>query len=297
VETNCQLSLVIAVCNRLGITNSPPNLPRALGTLPLYSANIIGGLLLGFGVTLAGACPGTVLPQIATGNPSGFFILSGGILGSILWASIAPQMCSQPDDKLVTRPASPQVKHTSLSWVLAYTAMCFAIVGLAIVFGPIKETTSIHPVFGGLLIAGAQATSLCLTGNTIGVSSAYGEIAQWLWEGLQSSVNRKHRDHMKSLQPSVRSIMFALGMLAGSWSFVQLAPPSMWQASLPDANDPEISEVRAVLGGGLMLIGAGMAGGCTSGHGISGMAKLGLSSFVSVGAIFAGGVGLAAIVG
>jgi len=50
-----------------------------------------------------------------------------------------------------------------------------------------------------------------------------------------------------------------------------------------------------VLGGCIMLVGAGMAGGCTSGHGISGMAKLSLPSFMSVGAMFAGGMGLAAI--
>ena len=43
-------------------------------------------------------------------------------------------------------------------------------------------------------------------------------------------------------------------------------------------------------GGFVMLLGARIAGGCTSGHGISGMAQLALGSFVAVAAMFAGGI-------
>jgi uncharacterized membrane protein YedE/YeeE len=50
-----------------------------------------------------------------------------------------------------------------------------------------------------------------------------------------------------------------------------------------------------VVGGVLLTIGSRIAGGCTSGHGISGMSLLSVSSFISVGAMFAGGMGLAAI--
>ena len=46
-----------------------------------------------------------------------------------------------------------------------------------------------------------------------------------------------------------------------------------------------------------MVFGARLAGGCTSGHGISGMATMGVASFVSVTAVFAGGMGVAAMLG
>jgi uncharacterized membrane protein YedE/YeeE len=46
----------------------------------------------------------------------------------------------------------------------------------------------------------------------------------------------------------------------------------------------------AFLGGFVMLLGARIAGGCTSGHGISGMAQLSLGSTVAVAAMFAGGI-------
>jgi hypothetical protein len=46
----------------------------------------------------------------------------------------------------------------------------------------------------------------------------------------------------------------------------------------------------AFLGGFISLLGARIAGGCTSGHGISGMAQLSAGSTVAVAAMFAGGI-------
>ncbi|WP_029058789.1 YeeE/YedE thiosulfate transporter family protein [Stappia stellulata] len=48
-------------------------------------------------------------------------------------------------------------------------------------------------------------------------------------------------------------------------------------------------------GGFVLLLGARIAGGCTSGHGISGMAQLAVGSTVAVVAMFAGGILTAAM--
>ena len=49
----------------------------------------------------------------------------------------------------------------------------------------------------------------------------------------------------------------------------------------------------AFVAGFLMLMGARIADGCTSGHGISGIAQLAIGSFLAVGAMFAGGIATA----
>jgi len=49
----------------------------------------------------------------------------------------------------------------------------------------------------------------------------------------------------------------------------------------------------AFAGGFVLLFGARLAGGCTSGHGISGIAQLAVGSTVSVAAMFAGGIAVA----
>jgi uncharacterized membrane protein YedE/YeeE len=54
--------------------------------------------------------------------------------------------------------------------------------------------------------------------------------------------------------------------------------------------------LRALIGfagGVLMAFGSRLAGGCTSGHGISGTLQLNVGSWVAVGAMFAGGVATA----
>ncbi|KAJ8308276.1 hypothetical protein KUTeg_013150 [Tegillarca granosa] len=51
-----------------------------------------------------------------------------------------------------------------------------------------------------------------------------------------------------------------------------------------------VSVVEALLGGFLIVFGARLAGGCTSGHGLSGMGLLNLLSVAGVVAMFAGGI-------
>lgn len=48
--------------------------------------------------------------------------------------------------------------------------------------------------------------------------------------------------------------------------------------------------ICVLLGGFLVGFGASYAGGCTSGHGITGLASLQLPSLITLGAIFAGGL-------
>ena len=47
------------------------------------------------------------------------------------------------------------------------------------------------------------------------------------------------------------------------------------------------------LGGGLMAFGARMAGGCTSGHGISGAMQLSVGSWIALLGFFVGGIATA----
>jgi hypothetical protein len=48
-------------------------------------ADIVGGLILGAGIALAGACPGTTLAQIGAGYRDAIFILLGGIAGALTY--------------------------------------------------------------------------------------------------------------------------------------------------------------------------------------------------------------------
>lgn len=70
--------IVLAVMN--GVFGVPLHLKGLV-----WKADIVGGLLLGAGIALAGACPGTTMAQIGAGYRDAWFILLGGIAGAIFY--------------------------------------------------------------------------------------------------------------------------------------------------------------------------------------------------------------------
>lgn len=78
-------AVVLAVLNGFGFVK--------LGPKPaLYAADIIGGLILGAGITLAGACPGTTLAQVGTGYRDALFTLIGGLAGAVAYTYAQPAL-------------------------------------------------------------------------------------------------------------------------------------------------------------------------------------------------------------
>jgi hypothetical protein len=55
-----------------------------------YTADVVGGLLLGSGIALAGACPGTTLAQIGVGYRDALFTLAGGLCGAVAYSYATP---------------------------------------------------------------------------------------------------------------------------------------------------------------------------------------------------------------
>ncbi len=76
-------AVVLAVLNGFGYVKLAPK-------AALYSADIIGGLMLGAGIALAGACPGTTLAQVGAGYRDALFTLAGGLCGSVAFTYAQP---------------------------------------------------------------------------------------------------------------------------------------------------------------------------------------------------------------
>lgn len=58
----------------------------------LFMADIIGGSILGIGIVVAGACPGTVLAQIGTGYKDAIFTFVGGLFGALAFTYAEPTL-------------------------------------------------------------------------------------------------------------------------------------------------------------------------------------------------------------
>lgn len=92
--------------------------------------------------------------------------------------------------------------------------------------------------------------------------------------------------------------MLVLGVFVGALLSSRLsgdrspeAVPALWRWRF--GGSPAARLVVAFLAGGVMLFGARLAGGCTSGHGISGNLQLALSSVVFTATFFAAAIATA----
>ena len=70
--------------------------------------------------------------------------------------------------------------------------------------------------------------------------------------------------------------------------------PSLWQARFGPSRVKRYA--GAFIGGAILLFGARLAGGCTSGHGISGSLQLAVSSWIFFISMFGAGVGAAMLI-
>lgn len=89
--------------------------------------------------------------------------------------------------------------------------------------------------------------------------------------------------------------MLVLGVFIGAFLSAQLGKdrtteviPDLWRKRFGPSNGKRL--IAAFLGGVVMMFGARLAQGCTSGHGISGMLQLAVSSTLFVGAFVTAGL-------
>ncbi len=77
--------VVLAALNGFGFVELHPK-------AAIYSATIVGGLIMGAGMAIAGACPGTVLAQIGAGYKDSIAVFAGGILGAMFFGYLEPTL-------------------------------------------------------------------------------------------------------------------------------------------------------------------------------------------------------------
>ncbi len=152
------------------------------------------------------------------------------------------------------------------------------------------------PYIVGALIGGLVIGTLVLAGKKIGASSAYSDAAGMIGR-LIAPQHIGSIPYYRNHKPMVGwTFMLVIGAMIGSflaaWTGGELNGlflQDLWVARFGD-DSHLLRGLVAILGGGLMAYGARMAGGCTSGHGISGTLQLAVGSWISVICFFVGGI-------
>lgn len=247
---------------------------------------------------------------MGVGTANGVLVFLGGLLGATAFVKLQPRLRkiraslqelepSIMDDSAETKPrdiATALGVHP-MTILLVWVPMCLAVMLTAYA----KDSTThsipasglVRPAYGGLLIGAAQLGTTLLAGHQLGASSAYEDAATWLNQQFQGKSEDGSRTAL--LTPS---LLFASGVVAAA-ATLSFAVPKIGLAAAASSSsllDPRYSGIT-MLGGACMVFGARLAGGCTSGHGISGLSKFSLTSLVTTASMFTAGILTAASVG
>ncbi|MGC9443353.1 MAG: YeeE/YedE thiosulfate transporter family protein [Candidatus Methanospirareceae archaeon] len=157
------------------------------------------------------------------------------------------------------------------------------------------------PYMVGIGIGVLSWFAFVLSDKPIGCSTAYARTSGML-ERLVRGKTVLEKPYYQKFAPVVDwEWMLVVGVVIGAFISAQLSGsfqliwvPSTWAATF--GTSPALRWLVAIIGGFFMGFGARWAGGCTSGHGISGTLQLAVSSWLAAICFFIGGIAAAMLI-
>ncbi|SIT15944.1 hypothetical protein SAMN05421759_12326 [Roseivivax lentus] len=248
-------------------------------------ASVVGGLMFGYGMALAGNCGYGAIARLGGGDLRAFvivlvmgvstYVVMGGPLAS-LRVTLFPQRLAQGTppgiaewgERLSGLPA------TAIGLAVGAAILAGALASPALRARPRQIAWAL--VVGGAIIGAWAGTSWIAEaefGATPVVSHSFagplGETILWF------------------MTASGTPITFAVGSVAGVWAGALLGSLRLSHFRWEACEDPRELR-RQIIGAGIMGAGAVIAMGCTVGQGISAFSVLAFSAPVTFAAIFAG---------
>lgn len=254
----------------------------------LLAGVVIGGLTFGVGMAILGYCPGTLPISLGQGSLDALIGIIGGICGGIVYTMIVPfiQNLLGPDLGKYSLETAIQSKTVYYTLVSLFGLI---LVGIAFLLNKIERKSNYNWLFAGIGLAVLNCI-IFLTAvfdRQLGASTTYPYVGDLL-AGLTTN------NYFTSIEkPGSWELMFLAGaMLSGlvisviTKDFkIQLIHKG-WSKTQGKSKSKRI--LWAFIGGFIMLIGARMAGGCTSGHVISGGMQIAASSLIFGAFVFTG---------
>ncbi len=163
-----------------------------------------------------------------------------------------------------------------------------------------SEDKGWSPYLAGALTGVVAVGSVLVADKFLGASTTFATSAGMI-EKLFAPGHVEAVDYFKKHIPKIDwQFMFVLGIVAGSFlsaitskSFKLQGTPDMWARRF--GADPGKRGMVAFVGGFIALFGARLAGGCPSGHGLSGVMQLSISGLISVAFFLAGGIAVTSL--
>ncbi|KAF4334448.1 hypothetical protein FBEOM_11705 [Fusarium beomiforme] len=271
-----QTSLGAVASSACGYVKLKPRSSSPIGLFGQYDGNVIGGFLLGAGMALSGSCPGTLFAQVGAGLRTGLYTLGGAILGGLAYTGYVAQAARNQREKAGVQPETvtldENLRLSQDTTVVVFETVCLSVIGASVAYTTGSDW-SLFSAGGGLFIGLSQLFSIIIRRSMIGISGSYEEVGNHFWWLTRGAA-----------WPSSRqNTLFAVGMTTGAWALTKVFPSFVTDRVI------ETEPLLAGIGGFLMIVGSRLAGGCPSGHGVSGLSLMSTSSLVTMSTVFAAG--------
>ena len=247
---------------------------------------VVGGLLFGVGMAVLGYCPGTVAISLGQGNLDALVGIIGGLCGALVFAVVYPSLNPLLGPNLGALSVRSLLPDDTLFWSVTST-VAILFMGIALYLQKLQhhDWRWLHAAVG-LALLNCVLTLPFVAGHPMGASTAFPYAAMTLTdlgaESYQAAI----------AAPGAWELWFLTGAFLAGLVFALLhrsfrisSVPELWVRY--HGPKPAKRFFWAFVGGFLLLFGARMAGGCTSGHVISGGMQLAVSSLVFAVVVFA----------
>ncbi|MFW6303924.1 MAG: YeeE/YedE thiosulfate transporter family protein [Candidatus Sumerlaeota bacterium] len=209
-----------------------------------------------------------------------------------------------PDRKILFKAAALALAFAALSAGVSWAVEATPIVEAELATDPGEgfwQQERWSPYLVGLGIGILSWLAFLLSDHPLGVSTAFARTAGMI-EKKVFGKKTEEKAYYREYPPIIDwEWMLVVGLFIGallsaamSGNFrLEIVPP-LWEAGF--GSTPFLRLIVAIIGGWLLGFGARWAGGCTSGHGISGTLQLVLSSWLAAICFFIGGIGAALVI-
>lgn len=258
-------------------------------TKPILLAGIaVGGLIFGAGMAILGYCPGTLPISLGEGSVDALIGIIGGIVGGIVYTLIQPAIQGMLGPDLGKHTLQSALGGGALYYLLTFV-FGLALVGIAFLLNKLENKKNYNWLFAGigLAILNCIVFLTAVFDRQIGASTTYPYVGDLL-TGLTQN------DYFAStVKPGQWELIFLAGSVLSGLVISLIRKDFKIQLihtgwAKTEGSSPVKRIVWAFIGGFIMLIGARMAGGCTSGHVISGGMQIAASSLLFGAFVFAG---------
>jgi len=256
---------------------------------PLILVGIsLGGLIFGVGMAILGYCPGTMAISLGEGSLDALVGIVGSIVGGVVYTLVQPSIQGMMGPDLGKISLQSATGDGILFYILLFV-FGIAMVGIAFWLHKLEMKKSFLWLYAGIGLAILDSIVFLTSvfNRPIGASTTYPYVGD-VMAGLTQN------DYFTTIQkPGNWELIFLTGAFLSGIVISLIRKEFKIQLiysgwSKTEGNSSVKRIIWAFIGGFILLFGARMAGGCTSGHVISGGMQVAASSLLFGAFVFAG---------